>query len=728
MSQLGIAILGGGMAGLTTALALTEDPQWQAKLGPITVYQMGWRLGGKCATGRGPNGRVQEHGIHLFSGGYFNALPMFRKVYGDLAGGAGGWHVPVGEAFEPQWVNVTVPSAGAPTGAEGPLAPLPVDEQRRLGEPRYWLKRMLRVGRALLFNRVDLSAAALTGGGGLVETLETLGTLGPLVSPDAWDPSRLFGAWSLSSLTSAPMAIQAHLLIDRAIAMLDACDDVRFELAVADFMAWVDRAEALDASAKQLAGLSGLSGAWATIRYFGVIIGATQIDLLRHRLSFNDLDALNYDEWLLSHRLSKTHLSSAIALSPLRILYQWPEGRVKLPGSMGAGTYLHWVLRQFAYIDAPFWFFPHGSGESLVLPMFELLRRRGVRFEFFHKVSKVVPRGGKVEVEIGIQARMKDPLKPYDPLVELRPGYPVWPAAPKFELLDAGKWPQGAPSADEFESDWPGTESGAIDNKTLIEGRDFDQLVFAISLGAIPHLCAEIVAADKRWRAMVDHVKTVETQSLQLWLNKTSAGLGLDIKSILGKAPRDADDTGLGCGFASPHDGFKDFTPLIDVESWTSGAEPKALWYFSDVIAADPAEKPDPGYPQRRQEAARLQALTFIDGDLGQLLPGVSHSGRFDDRLLVPPATSGAPRLSSQWVRANVQPSERYVQAPHNTTQHRLAPWESGIAGVVLAGDWTYNGLNVGCVEAAVMSGKLAANTVQGKADKSEGVIGYFKR
>ena len=47
-----IAILGGGMAGLAAAWALT-DPQADSAVESVTVYQRGWRLGGKGASGRG---------------------------------------------------------------------------------------------------------------------------------------------------------------------------------------------------------------------------------------------------------------------------------------------------------------------------------------------------------------------------------------------------------------------------------------------------------------------------------------------------------------------------------------------------------------------------------------------------------------------------------------------------------------------------------------------------
>ena len=46
-----IAILGGGVGAVVTAFELTSQPDWQKRY-DITLYQMGWRLGGKGASGR----------------------------------------------------------------------------------------------------------------------------------------------------------------------------------------------------------------------------------------------------------------------------------------------------------------------------------------------------------------------------------------------------------------------------------------------------------------------------------------------------------------------------------------------------------------------------------------------------------------------------------------------------------------------------------------------------
>src|SRR5687768_14364083 len=95
-----VAILGGGMGGLTTAFELTNQPDWQERF-DITVYQLGWRLGGKCASSRGDNARIEEHGIHGFVGSYFNALPMMKDVYEELGRKPGQPLASFDEAFIP---------------------------------------------------------------------------------------------------------------------------------------------------------------------------------------------------------------------------------------------------------------------------------------------------------------------------------------------------------------------------------------------------------------------------------------------------------------------------------------------------------------------------------------------------------------------------------------------------------------------------------------------------
>src|SRR5688572_18971887 len=78
-----LVILGGGAAAITAAFELSR-PGWQERFESITVYQVGWRLGGKGASGRGRHGRIDEHGLHLWLGFYENAFRVMQDCYAEL--------------------------------------------------------------------------------------------------------------------------------------------------------------------------------------------------------------------------------------------------------------------------------------------------------------------------------------------------------------------------------------------------------------------------------------------------------------------------------------------------------------------------------------------------------------------------------------------------------------------------------------------------------------------
>src|SRR5215475_4830901 len=78
-----VVILGGGIAGLSAAWELSR-PERRDSVGRITVYQRGWRLGGKGASSRGECGRIEEHGLHVWLGYYENAFRLVRECYAEL--------------------------------------------------------------------------------------------------------------------------------------------------------------------------------------------------------------------------------------------------------------------------------------------------------------------------------------------------------------------------------------------------------------------------------------------------------------------------------------------------------------------------------------------------------------------------------------------------------------------------------------------------------------------
>jgi uncharacterized protein with NAD-binding domain and iron-sulfur cluster len=72
-----IAVLGGGMGGLRAAWKLSDAGH------EVHVYQRGWRLGGKGASGRNANKgfRIEEHGLHVLMGFYDHSLSFLEEVY-----------------------------------------------------------------------------------------------------------------------------------------------------------------------------------------------------------------------------------------------------------------------------------------------------------------------------------------------------------------------------------------------------------------------------------------------------------------------------------------------------------------------------------------------------------------------------------------------------------------------------------------------------------------------
>jgi uncharacterized protein with NAD-binding domain and iron-sulfur cluster len=80
-----VAVLGGGVAGLAAAFELS-DPRHGGRF-QVTLHQLGWRLGGKCASGRDMDValRTKEHGPHIFFGFYDNAFAILREAYAALA-------------------------------------------------------------------------------------------------------------------------------------------------------------------------------------------------------------------------------------------------------------------------------------------------------------------------------------------------------------------------------------------------------------------------------------------------------------------------------------------------------------------------------------------------------------------------------------------------------------------------------------------------------------------
>lgn len=673
-----IAILGGGISALATAFELTSQPDWSSRY-DITLYQMGWRLGGKCATQRGPNDRIEEHGIHGFLGCYYNALPLMAECYKALNRPADAPLATFEQAFLPgsfvlMWEYVNGNFKRWPLTV--PTNSLLPDDPSSLTTIRHWTAALVRLIDQLLDAEhapaLSLHGLELRAGRALVKQLaESVDTVEASSHPH-----------TLSLLESAWQWLHQH-----------------FSALVADN--------------------DDLRRLYVTLEFMTALVRGTLADRIMER-GFDAIDNENFSDWLARHGASPMTVSSPLALNTVNLSYQYPQGDTTRSPQMAAGAYLHWTLRSFAYMGAFAWLFAAGTGETVIAPLYLALKARGVKFEFFHKVEslQLAPDQTTVaSVKMAVQATLKDPARGYEPLIEVK-GLPTWPGGPRFEQLVQGEALQQQDI--DLESYWSPWQP--VGQKTLEAGKDYDRLVFAISIGAVPHLCAELVSALPAWAEMVGKVTTVQTQTMQLWLGRSTEVLGWDIPL------KNPTDTVIGATYLNPLDGQVDFSHLLAWESWPATAAPQSLWYFSGAM--DDCEAPPPfsdtGYPARAHARVKAQCIQYLQTAIGPLLPkattnAVSPPGDpvgLDFSLLVPyqpgSAGIGVKRFDQQFWRANIDPTERYVTSPPGSTAARLKAWGSGLDNLVLAGDWIYTGLNVGSVEGAVMGGRLAAHAVSG--------------
>ena len=81
-----VAILGGGVGGMTAAFELTATPELRERY-DVTLYQLGWRLGGKGASGRNARAhdRIEEHGLHVWSAGRSSPADGYSSVLESAA-------------------------------------------------------------------------------------------------------------------------------------------------------------------------------------------------------------------------------------------------------------------------------------------------------------------------------------------------------------------------------------------------------------------------------------------------------------------------------------------------------------------------------------------------------------------------------------------------------------------------------------------------------------------
>jgi uncharacterized protein with NAD-binding domain and iron-sulfur cluster len=706
-----VAILGGGMAGLAAAWELSK-PANRGRIGSITVYQRGWRLGGKGSSGRGVHGRVEEHGLHVWLGYYDNAFRMMRECYAELdrprtdpGSPLLRWddafrpasRVGLGEHHDGEWLHWI---ADFSQDSDLPGEP---------GSPPAWFTVVEFVRRSLVLLR-DLGASLAAERQQASTSPDVVVTTSPTPPRPARERT-LAGLLRDGELGALVVTLELASLAQTEMPALQ-----RLHAPLGGFVrSFLD--PIVDRLRKNVGSRVGEDTAARRVWHFldlmrATLRGIVADDLLRRPEGFAAIDDYDYREWVARHGATAETLVSPLVKGVYDLAFAYEEGDDASPRfAAGTGVLLSAKLF-FDYRGAIFWKMMAGMGDVVFAPLYEVLERRGVQFRFFHRVDnlRVSADGTSIgAIDLGVQVKLRPGIERYEPLIDVA-GLKCWPSLPRHELLDTA----GETLPQDFETVWstvPEPEAVAIR-----AGRDFDVAVLAVPVGMHPYICNELIENPRtpEWRTMTDHLQTVATQAMQLWLRVDEAALGW--------AHPDVTVTGYADRFHT----HASMSHLLPAERWPDRDRPEAIVYFCHTL---PAQQPPPldlDHPQHELARVRANALEFLRSDIARRWPASTRNGEFRWEILCGgDDATGEGRLDCQYLRANVDPSDRYVLSLPGTGRYRLRVDESGYANLVLAGDWVDSGLNAGCIEAAVMSGIQAANAVLGRPLLS-GVTGFY--
>jgi uncharacterized protein with NAD-binding domain and iron-sulfur cluster len=714
MAKQRVAILGGGMAGLTAAYHLSRTQALQDRYS-VTVYQMGWRLGGKVASGRDAIGRNLEHGLHVWFGCYENSFQLLQEIYAA--------RTPAAESPFQTWTDVVKPQNFTPIGMRtaGDWTYVPVEWPTNAGTPgdgrlfqtpweivtqllslvRLIVERLERAGVGIAVSRppdsiFDLLRQALRSAVhlGPVDTAAILMSAITLSSPSSLATAAEHWAQSLGG---NPLGLGAEH--PDGIAAL--FDHVRHD--------FKGRSTDLTLSPQVRLMLE-------VVEIFGATLRGVVVDLVLPDQPLTAIDGLDFRAWLLRHGADPRVVSET---SFIRMVYDlaflYEDGDSTRPNG-AAGVVLGGCLRLAGtYKGALLWLLQGGMGECVVAPLYEALLRAGVTFEFFSKVTALdLTEDGKAIGAVRIARQADIPGGAYQPTFTSN-GMSCWRSEPDWTQLTRGADLRAR--GVNFESHW--CAEPAVAARTLTQGADFDTVVLAIAMGAYkplnadPSFCQALINQGGPFADFVTKSSIVPSLALQVWTVVTAAQLGWT-----GAKP-------AAVAGPEPLNIWADMSQVVVVEGWPGAAAPHGVHYltgtYSTTLHTRPASASDT--PAEASAEVRAIAVKFLTTQANAIWPLASSGAGFAWNVLFDSNGGiGEQRLDAQYWRANIDPTECTVGSPAGMTRFRLPPNGSGYSNLVLAGEATRHGFNASCIEGAVMSGMAAARALAGEPRT---IIGY---
>jgi uncharacterized protein with NAD-binding domain and iron-sulfur cluster len=694
-----VAILGGGIGALTTALYLTNEAGWKERFSAITIYQMGWRLGGKGASGRGVYDRIEEHGLHVWMGFYENAFATIRRVYQEAGRDPGTPLATWQDAFKQHDFIVLA--------------------ERYLGEWKRWELELPRnheepgTGLALpsLWDHMIRGLELL---GPMIHNIEKNHGVSSVNHDLPQDFIQLFAdlfipiEFEICHISSQLLGLLGTLLkrLSRNNGIVRSSYQKLIPLLIERIKSSIDH------DLQSMLDIDEVRHAYVIVDLsLAVLKGVSDQLLISETIDFEQLDDYDFVDWLKENGASEVTCSSGLVTGMYDLMLAYIDGDINRP-SFAAGACLHFAIRMaLTYRGSIFWKMQAGMGDTVFAPIYTVLRNRGVEFKFFHAVSSLhlSEDGCQIDsIDILIQATVKDGAS-YNPLIRIN-DLDCWPARPDFDQLNQGEeLKTNNINLESFWACWQGC--GTI---SLRKGVDFDLVVNAIPVGSLPFIAPELAAADSQWKSMTENVQTTRTLAMQLWLKPSLEELGWTAASPIMDS------------YQQPFNTWADMTQVSVRENWPENVGNIA--YFCGPMQGGIPPQTDVDAPNREANLVKEAAIAWLKSQPGWLWPRAClNNSSLEWSLLVDPANNtGEERFDSQFWRANIDPSERYVLSVSGSTKYRLRTDNLSFSNLFIAGDWVWNPINSGCVEATVMSGMMAANVIKGNSI-FDGIVGFNK-
>ncbi len=684
MTKRKVAVLGGGAGALFAVWDLVHtDPDAY----DITVYQMGWRLGGKGASGRNLQcgERIEEHGLHLMFGFYQNVFRVMREAYAECYPDEPDlWR----RMFRTENTEVAMIRFldESKTHWEHWDVPYPEDSSEPPGMPvseREVVQRILR-------NLMRWLVASVWTSVHVDELIEHhvasfgLASLRIMIDTVVRSEGITHGPWS--NLASALVEELSPFVPESTGHALDGS---RFN--------WL-----LDRMRQAIEAMRATLG---EARYAMLVFGCAVarglfLDLFLHgHGNWFALDEYDFRDWIERH--------GGDPESPVVTgLY---DAVFSTYSPLGAGAILQAAMKAaFLFSGGAIYKMYAGMGDTIFTPLYRALLQCGVKFEFFHRIEHLGLSANRSEVEtIVVERQVELANGTYAPLVEV----PVqiapldrlwcWPSEPLWDQIAEADRARVEGKID-LENYWVPPAPGR--QRTLRRGHDFDLVILGISVAALPALCGDLLEEDPKF---ADHVArlaptTTATQAFQLWWEPDR----------FPRSPRP-----IVVPFDEPFDTIADMSHLRAAEG---SSELGGIHYLCSAIreASPVPPRSCAAYPFALRRAAHDNALAWMRDRAPVLWRGQGYGW---DWLYDPDRRNGEARFEAQFWSTPANLSDRYVIPVPMSFSYRLPSNGTKFANLYLTGDWIRTALSIGCLEATAMSGIQAARAVSLEAGTRAG-------